>query len=80
MAQYMGLRGTRLAQLRIVLVVLPAFLLYGYNQSVIGGVLSFPAFVRTFPTLNTSTTTGKQKTHNALIQGRSRAFYVQTTG
>jgi hypothetical protein len=52
------------------MVVVPSFFLYGYNQSAIGGVLGFAPFTKTFPSMNTSTTTGDQKTANARIQGK----------
>jgi hypothetical protein len=32
MAKYLGLRGETLGRVRILLVVVPSFLLYGYNQ------------------------------------------------
>lgn len=69
MAKYLGLRGERLAVVRILLVVVPAFLLFGYNQSAIGGVLNFEPFTKTFPRIDTVHTTGSLKKYNALIQG-----------
>lgn len=69
MAPYLGLRGQRMTLARIVMIVLPAFLLFGYNQSQIGGVLGFTSFIKVFPQLNTTTTKGAEKSHNATIQG-----------
>ena len=66
---YLGLRGETLSRVRILLVVLPAFLLFGYNQSAIGGVLKFKSFTHTFPRIDTANTTGEKKKNNALIQG-----------
>ncbi|KAJ6114508.1 hypothetical protein N7486_000286 [Penicillium sp. IBT 16267x] len=43
---FMALTGTALARARVLLVVIPAFLLFGYNQSNIGGVLDYPSFVK----------------------------------
>lgn len=64
------LTGEALARTRILLIVLPAFLLYGYNQSNIGGVLSYPSFTRHFPGIDTANTTGDTKSHNAKVQGK----------
>ena len=63
------IRGRRLARARIALVVLPAFLLFGYNQSQTGGILSFSSFTTTFTGLDTVNTSGEQKVHNATVQG-----------
>lgn len=69
MANYLGLRGERLSLARILFVVVPAFFLYGYNQSAIGGVLSFTPFVEQFPRIDTATTKGAQKADHSRIQG-----------
>ncbi|KAH8668992.1 sugar transporter [Xylariales sp. PMI_506] len=53
-----GLSGHILATVRIVLVVVPAFLLFGYNQSSLGGVLAYPSFTKYFPTIDSTNTTG----------------------
>ncbi|KAE8449607.1 hypothetical protein EG329_007937 [Mollisiaceae sp. DMI_Dod_QoI] len=76
MAKYLGLRGEKLGLARILLVVLPSFILFGYNQSSIGGVLNFTPFVKTFPRINTATTTGDEKAENARIQGTVVAIYT----
>jgi len=70
MAKYFGLRGETLGFVRILMVVVPSFFLFGYNQSAIGGVLSFGPFTKQFPQINTSTTTGDQKAENSRIQGK----------
>jgi hypothetical protein len=66
---FMGLTGSALAKARIFMIVMPTFLLFGFNQSSLNGVLSYPSFVRHFPTINTATTKGAIKSHNALVQG-----------
>ena len=73
MANDLGLRGERLTRIRILLVVLPSFLLFGYNQSAIGGTLGFASFTETFPRIDTTHTTGDKKKNNALIQGKRRS-------
>lgn len=65
-----SLRGQNLALLRIALVVVPSSFLFGYNQSNIGGVLSFKSFTETFPRIDTAHTHGHEKVENARIQGR----------
>ncbi|KAL3261042.1 hypothetical protein ABHI18_004098 [Aspergillus niger] len=73
---FAGLNGSSLARARICLIVAPAFLLYGYNQSNIGGVLDYPSFIKHFPPIDTSYTTGSVKNHNATIQGTVVAIYT----
>ncbi len=69
MAPYLGLRGESLAFVRIVMIVVPSFLLFGYNQSSLGGVLAFKSFTDHFPKIDTTTTKGTIKSHNSTIQG-----------
>ncbi|KAJ5765414.1 general substrate transporter [Penicillium odoratum] len=72
----MGLTGMPLAKARICLIVVPAFLLFGYNQSNMGGVLNYPSFIKEFPAIDTSTTKGDIKAHNATAQGTVVAVYT----
>lgn len=69
MAPYLGLRGAALNQAIIWLVVCPAFVCYGYNQGVTGGLLTLNSFNQQFPQMNTLTTTGEQQHSNSTIQG-----------
>ena len=69
MAPYLGLRGSSLSRAIIALVVGPAFVTYGYNLSVAGGLLTLESFVETFPQLDTLHTNGEQQHYNAAIQG-----------
>lgn len=62
-------RGQRLALARIVMIAMPAFLVFGYNQSATGGILAYPSFVHTFPEIDTVDVTGPQKVHKATVQG-----------
>jgi hypothetical protein len=66
---FLGLTGPALAVARVFLIVLPAFLLFGYNQSNLGGVLGYPSFIKYFPTIDTTNTTGDTKAQNARVQG-----------
>lgn len=69
MQPYFGLRGATLNRAIIWLVVSPAFLCYGYNQGVMGGLLTLEAFANTFPQMDTLTTEGAQQHYNSTIQG-----------
>ena len=71
MQKYYGLQGSKLSAATIVLVVCPAFLCYGYNQGVLGGVLTLPSFVATFPQMDTTFTTGAVEHYNSTVQGMS---------
>ncbi len=71
MKRFWGLRGSRLNIATILMVVCPAYLCYGYNQAVTGGVLTLESFVNVFPQLDTINTTGAQSKFNENIQGLS---------
>lgn len=70
MAPYFGLRGPSLNRAIMWLVVCPAFVTYGYNQGVMGGLLTLQSFSETFPQMNTLTATDAEKTYNSTIQGK----------
>lgn len=74
--QYFGLRGQSLNRATILLVTLPSFMAYGYNQSVAGGLLTLRAFADQFPQMDTIFTTGAQQAYNAKIQGTVIALYT----
>lgn len=78
MKLYFGLRGPRLRFAVLMLVVSPAFLCYGYNQAVAGGLLTLETFVETFPAMDTVNTTGSQRTNNANIQGSWLPVFLET--
>lgn len=54
---------------QLFLVVCPAFVLFGYNQSGLGGLVGLPDWAETFPRIDTLHTEGAQKDNNATIQG-----------
>jgi MFS family permease len=65
------LQGARL-HLLVAAVGALAFLLQGYDQAVINGLLSLPTWEKTFPQINTS----DNKSHErSLIQGTAVAIY-----
>ncbi|KAL9133312.1 MAG: hypothetical protein Q9175_005506 [Cornicularia normoerica] len=80
-SRYFGLKGTKLNVAVGVLAGLD-FLLFGFDQGVMGGLLTLSSFVKTFPEIDTTVTTetaqhlnGSQKTHRSTIQGISVAAY-----
>lgn len=74
--KYLGLRGHRLTTVMIVTVVLPAYCLLGYNNAVVGGLLSLESFNTQFPRIDTVHTTGAQQAENARIEGTVVALYT----
>jgi hypothetical protein len=44
--QFFGLRGLRLKAAMILLVVMPSFLLFGYNNGSSGGIVGLESFVQ----------------------------------
>ncbi|KAH6692860.1 general substrate transporter [Leptodontidium sp. 2 PMI_412] len=72
----MPLRGHKLSVAQLALVVAPSFVLFGYNQAGVGGLLSLPNWTKTFPEIDTTNTTGAKKSHNATIQGTVVATFV----
>jgi sugar porter (SP) family MFS transporter len=76
---YLGLRGTRL-NIAIGVIAGLDFLLFGYDQGVMGGLLTLDSFIATFPQLDTSSQKYKDMSptgqlHQSNIQGISVAGY-----
>jgi hypothetical protein len=46
MAKYLGLRGFQLKVAMVVLVVLPSFILFGYNNGSTGHATNLDSFVK----------------------------------
>lgn len=44
--RHMGLRGGKLRVAMLVLIVIPSFLLFGYNNGSTGGILTLESFVK----------------------------------
>lgn len=62
------LRG-RALQRSIAVLGAVAFLVQGYNQSMMNGFLTLNTFLSTIPQIDTIHTTGAQLSHNATIEG-----------
>ena len=76
MQQYFGLRGKSLNAALIWAVILPTYLLFGYNNAIAGTLIELPSWVALFPTIDTVNTVGAQKQHNSQIQGPVVALYT----
>lgn len=69
------LTGIRLQVALVILIVAPAFILFGYNQAVLGSLLSLKSWVEVFPEIDTLDTAGAQKSHNSISQGACNASF-----
>ncbi|KAJ7051231.1 general substrate transporter [Mycena amicta] len=76
MQQYFGLRGKSLNAALVWAVIMPAYLLFGYNNGVAGGLLDLPEWVALFPQIDTVNTKGALKTRNSHVQGTVVALYT----
>lgn len=68
-SRFWNLRGEALSLAQILLVVCPAYTLFGYNQSGLGSLVSLSDWVKHFPAIDTVNTEGAEASHNATIQG-----------
>ena len=70
----MGIFNVQGESLQRMIAVLGAvaFLVQGYNQSVMNGFTTLPSFLAAIPQVDTVNTTGAQESHNSLILGRFR--------
>jgi MFS family permease len=66
---YFGATGHALSVIQIALVVCPAFILFGYNQAGLGGLLTTEDWTKTFPEIDTVHTTGSEKKAKSTLQG-----------
>lgn len=66
---FMGFTGRALMIAQTATIVCPSFILFGYNQSNLGGLVGLEDWVKHFPRIDTANTHGSQKSNNATIQG-----------
>ncbi|CAG7940058.1 unnamed protein product [Penicillium olsonii] len=69
------LTGTRLQVSFMILIVAPSFVLFGYNQAVLGSILNLQSWVQQFPDIDTINTTGSEKSQNSTSQGTCNASF-----
>lgn len=73
----MHLSGRALQRAQTVSVVLPSFVLFGYNLSGVGGLLSISDFADTFNPIDTVHTSGAEHDKNSTVQvGTKHASFV----
>lgn len=56
--------------------MLPAYVLFGYNQSNLGGLLSLEDWSKTFPRIDKTYTTGAEKENNSTVAGVVNAVFT----
>jgi MFS family permease len=70
--KYVGLSGTSLSRM-IGFAACAGFCLLGYDQGVMGGLLTLPSFVEVFPSIDTRDADGTSK--QATLQGVTIGLY-----
>lgn len=78
--RYFGLTGTKL-NIAIGTIAGLDFLLFGYDQGVMGGLLTLDSFVQTFPKIDTKSAaeagmTKAERNHRSTIQGITTGAYT----
>lgn len=72
-----GQTGVALQRLQIAMIVGPSFILFGYNQAGLGGLLTEEDWVATFPQIDTvNTNSAAEKSYHSTIQGLVVATFV----
>ncbi|RWA12376.1 hypothetical protein EKO27_g2751 [Xylaria grammica] len=66
---FFGLRGQSLTAALIILIVLPSYVIFGYNQANLGGLVGLEDWTSIFPEIDTAHTTGSIKSSHATLQG-----------
>lgn len=74
--KFFGLTGQSLTVLQLGLIVCPAFILFGYNQAGLGGLLTEEDWVKTFPEIDTVNSKGAEKSRKSTLQGFVVACFV----
>ena len=72
-SRFLGLRGFKL-NLAVGIIASLDFLLFGYDQGVMGGLLTLPSFYNVFPEIDTTSSRYKAlsvsaQNHQSTIQG-----------
>ncbi|KOS38620.1 hypothetical protein ACN38_g10554 [Penicillium nordicum] len=75
MTRFLGLRGSRLNHVALLGVVMPAIVSMGYNQGLLGGVLTLPWFEAQFPEIDVSNAQPSEKHYKSTLRGTVVALY-----
>ncbi|KAF4760354.1 hypothetical protein HAV15_007912 [Penicillium sp. str.  len=76
MTRFFGLRGSRLNHVALLGVVMPALMSMGYNQGLLGGVLTLPWFESQFPEIDVSNAQPSEKHYKSTLRGTVVALYA----
>ncbi|CAG7987365.1 unnamed protein product [Penicillium salamii] len=76
MSHFHGLRGNSLNQVALIGVVMPAMMSMGYNQGVLGGVLTMDWFQKQFPQIDVNDALPAERHHKSTLQGTVVALYA----
>lgn len=76
MTRFFGLRGSRLNHVALLGVVMPAMMSMGYNQGLLGGVLTLPWFESQFPEIDVSNAQLSEKHYKSTLRGTVVALYA----
>ncbi|KAJ5924378.1 hypothetical protein N7466_008565 [Penicillium verhagenii] len=66
---FLGLTGRALRLAQIILIVAPAFIIFGYNQAGAGPLATLQSWVHIFPQIDTINTTGAVEAKNSTGKG-----------
>lgn len=76
MGRFLGLRGNNLNMFALIAVTMPAIMSFGYNQTVLGGVLTLHSFERQFRAIDMTDAAASEKSRTSTIQGTIVALYA----
>ncbi|CAG8058851.1 unnamed protein product [Penicillium olsonii] len=76
MSPFQGLRGNRLNYVALIGVVMPAMISLGYNQGLLGGVLTMDWFQEQFPQIDVNDALPAERHRKSTLQGTVVALYA----
>lgn len=76
MRQFLGFRGNSLNVAALLGVMMPSIVSFGYNQSLLGGVLTLDSFQKQFNEIDATTTTVSEQAQKSTVQGTIVALYA----
>ncbi|CAI7651068.1 unnamed protein product [Penicillium bialowiezense] len=76
MSKPLDLKGNRLNYVALIGVVMPAMMSLGYNQALLGGVLTMDWFQTQFPQLDVGNALPAERHHKSTLQGTVVALYA----